>query len=217
MIVRMKRWHRVLVIILLVFALLVGASYLVYSQLDSGRIAPLGLLALAAVISLAIPMIRSNFFPSVRDCEAEYAFHEKRLERAIVDRIEETLGSGARQGLFSTPDQYQPSASDLIQQWLAQEAITANPEVHFALLVSLARLYEKQGDPQASLTAWQEALTIQPQHFIARMHLAGNYEWIGDREGARRHYQHILDHPETLSRAMIRMVSAKIKATATTA
>jgi hypothetical protein len=43
------------------------------------------------------------------------------------------------------------------------------------------------------------------------MHLAGNYEWIGSPEDARRHYRILLEHPETLSGAMKKLVAANLK------
>jgi len=206
-----RRLKKLIVMVIVIFAALVGASYLVYSLLSSGRIHPLGLLVLAAVISIAIPMIRSNFFPSDRDCATEYAFHEQRLEKEIIQQINDTLGPDALNRVFSGPDQYQASAAEYLGQLLEQENVRQNPDLHFALLLSLARFHEKNGDPQSGIPLIKAALAIKPQQFVARMHLAGNYEWIGSTEDARRHYRIVLEHPETLSGAMKKLVATNLK------
>ena len=206
-----RRLKKLIVMALAILAALVGASYLVYSLLASGRMHPVGLLALAAVISIAIPMIRSNFFPSARDCATEYAFHEQRLEKEIIQQISGTFGPDALNRLFSQPDHYRASAGEYVEQLLAKENVRQNPDLHFALLLSLARFHEKSGDPQSSIPLIETALAIKPQHFVARMHLAGNYEWIGSPEDARRHYRILLEYPETLSGAMKKLVASNLK------
>ena len=211
-----NRWKWVLGIAAVLFAALVGASYLVCDLLQSGRMHPLILLILAAVISIAIPMIRTNFFPSNKDCEAEYTFHEQRLEKEITDHISASLGQDAYGRVFSPAGPFRDSADDAIKKMLAKNDFNKNPDLHFTLLVTLARYYEKSGDPQAGIQALETALEIKPQHFIARMHLAGNYEWIGAGEEAGREYRKLLEHPEVLSRAMKKLVAAKHKATMTT-
>ena len=209
-----RRLKKLVIIVLVVFAALVGASYLVYSLLQSGRMPPMALLALAAVISIAIPMIRSNFFPSDRDCATEYAFHEQRLERQILQHISDNLGPDTINQLFSQPDQYHASAGDHLEQLLTQEDVRQNPDLHFALLLSLARFHEKNGTHPSSIVPLTAALEIKPQHFVARMHLAGNYEWVGAAEEARRHYRILLEHPEMLSGAMKKFVAASLNAIA---
>jgi hypothetical protein len=208
---KIRRLKKLALIVIAIFTALVGASYLVYSLLNSGRLHPLALLVLAAVISIAIPMIRSNFFPSERDCATEYAFHEQRLEREIIQHISDTLGADTLNRFFAQPDQYRASAGEHIETLLEQENVRQNPDLHFALLLSLARFHEKNGDPRSSIPLINAALAIRPQQFVARMHLAGNYEWVGDGEDARRHYRILLEHPETLSGAMKKMVAARIK------
>jgi hypothetical protein len=208
---KIRRLKKLALVVIVIFAALVCASYLVYSLLNSGRMHPLALLVLAAVISIAIPMIRSNFFPSKRDCATEYAFHEQRLDREIIQQISDTLGADTLNRLFAQPDQYRASAGDHIETLLAQENVRQNPDLRFALLLSLARWHEKNGDPRSSIPLLNTALEIKPQQFVARMHLAGNYEWIGAVEDARRHYRVLLEHPETLSGAMKKMVAARIK------
>ena len=207
-----KRWKWVAVIVIAVFALLVAGSYAVYSQLNSGRIPPLALLALAAAISITVPMVRANFFPSARDCETEYAFHEQRLEREILTIIEVALGPDVRQRLLAVPDQYRSSADKESQAWLDKEETRANPELYFALLLFQARFYEKTGDPQAAIPLLEKALDLQRGHFIARMHLAGNYEWLGDHEAACHHYRQLIAHGDDLSLAMRKLAAAKMKA-----
>jgi hypothetical protein len=204
------RLKRLVIIALVIFAALVGASYLIYNLLHSGWMHPLALLVLAAVISIAIPMIRSNFFPSDRDCATEYDFHEQRLAKEIVQQISDTLGTDTLNRLFSQPDQYRASAGEHIEALLGQDHIRQNPDLHFSLLLSLARFHEKNGDPRSSIPLINAALAIKPQQFVARMHLAGNYEWIGAAEDARRQYGALLEHPETLSRAMKKLVTARI-------
>jgi len=94
---------------------------------------------------------------------------------------------------------------------LEQDDVHHKPDLHFALLLSLARFHEKDNDPQSSIPLIKAALAIKPQQFVARMHLAGNYELTGVPEEARRHYRILLEHPETLSGAMKKMVGARIK------
>ena len=209
-----RRLKKLVIIVIAIFAALVGASYLVYSLLQSGRMPPMALLVLAAVISIAIPMIRSNFFPSDRDCAAEYAFHEQRLEKEILQHISDSLGPDTLNRLFSQPDQYRASAGDHLEQLLTQENVRQNPDLHFALLLSLARFHEKNGTPPSSIAPLINALEIKPQQFVARMHLAGNYEWVGAAEEARRQYRILLEHPEMLSGAMKKLVAANLKAIA---
>ena len=207
-----KRLKWILVIVLTVFAALVGASAIVYHLLHTGRMHPLVMLIMAAVIAIAVPMIRSNFFPTRKDCESEYGFHEQRLEKELTTRIIEGLGQEAYGQLISPFGQYQASASDNIQTMLTSNQNTHETELRFALLLMLARYHEKSGDPQAGIRVLKTALEIKPHHFIARMHLAGNLEWIGDKTAAEREYRKLLEEPEDLSRAMRKLVAARLKA-----
>lgn len=193
-----------------ILAALAGIAYMVLGSLASGRINPLALLVLAAAVSIAIPMIRTNFFPSERDYAAEYAFHEQRLEKEIVQTIGDALGPETLNRLFGAPGQYHSGAADELRALLNRDQVRRNPDLHFAVLVALARWHEKKGDPEAAIAPWLTALEIRPRGFIARMHLAGNLEWIGDVEDARRHYGTILERPQELSVAMKKMVTAKI-------
>ena len=115
-----RRLKKLVIIVIALFAALVGSSYLVYSLLQSGHMPPMALLVLAAVISIAIPMIRSNFFPSDRDCATEYAFHEQRLEKEMLQHISDSLGPDTLNQLFSQPGQYRASAGDYLEQLLRQ-------------------------------------------------------------------------------------------------
>ena len=205
-------WKKWIVAGLVLLGALGGTSYFVYSLLDTGKLPPLALLAVAAVISIVFPMLRSNLFPSRRDCETEFGFHEQRLESEITHIIEEGLGPEALNRIFAGPGQFREAANHAIEQMLAREEMAQTPDLHFALLVALGRFYAKSGQPESALPTLQAALAIKPQHFIARMHLAGNYEWIGAAEDARQHYEILLKDPRDLSLAMKKLVAAKIKA-----
>lgn len=209
---RAIRWKKWALIGIAVFAALIGASYLVYASLGSGRLSPLALLALAAAVSIALPMIRSNFFPSERDRAAEYAFHEQRLERDVFERIREALGPETSGRLFAGPGRFQDTAGDTLARLLADEAARADPELRFAQLVALALFHEKGGDPRSAIPLIEAALDIRPDAFVVRMHLAGNYEWIGSQDEACKHYRWLRDHPPELSTAMRRLVAAKCRA-----
>lgn len=205
-------WKKWIIAGLALLAALGGVSYFVYSLLDAGKLPPLALLAVAAMISIGLPMLRSNLFPSRRDWETEFAFHEQRLESEITQSIDQGLGPEALNRIFTAPGQFRDAANHAIEQMLAQEEVDQTPGLHFALLVALGRFYSKSGQPESALPALQAALSIKPRHFIARMHLAGNCEWIGAVEEARQHYEFLLQDPRDLSAAMKRLVAAKIKA-----
>ena len=200
-----QRWKKRIVIAVLLAAALIATSYYVYGMLNTGKLTPIALLAVAAVISIGLPMLRSNFFPSRRDCETEYAFHEQRLEKEIMQALNDGIGPAANR-IFSAPGQYREAADDTIGAMLARGDLTRNPDVHFALLMALARYNEKIGDPSSGIPVLQKALELKPQHFVARMHLAGNYEWIGAVEEARQQYCQLLDDRQTLSRGMQKLV-----------
>ena len=67
-------------------------------------------------------------------------------------------------------------------------------------------MMRRSGDPASGIPVLQKALKLKPQHFVARMHLAGNYEWIGAVEEARQQYCQLLDDRQTLSRGMQKLV-----------
>lgn len=205
-------WKKWALIGAAVFAALVLTSYLVYASLGSGRLNPVTLLALAAAISIAIPMIRSNFFPSARDCAAEFTFHEQRLEEEILRSIGDVLGPEALQGLSTAPDGAPSSSAGELEELLAQEKVRHDAELHFALLVALAGRHATSGDPEAAIPLLQTALDIKPRQFVTRMHLAGHLEWVGGRDDACRHYRWLRNHPEGLSKAMKKLVASKLGA-----
>ena len=206
-----QRWKKRIIIGVILVAAIIAASYYVYGLLDTGQFSPIALLVVAAVISIGLPMLRSNFFPSRRDCETEYAFHEQRLGKEITQAISEGIGQEALNQIFAAPGQYRDTAEEAIDRMLAWDDSARHPEVRFALLMALSRYHEKRGDPASGIPALRKALAIKPQHFVARMHLAGNYEWLGRAEEARRQYETLLENPQNLSAAMKKIVAAKIK------
>jgi len=200
------RWKKPIVIVVVLVAVVIAASYSIFGLLDAGKLNPVALLILAAVISIGLPMLRSNFFPSRRDCETEYAFHEQRLEKEITQSITDGIGPNALNRIFSAPGHYRDAANERINHMLESEEALHNPELRFALLMALARYEEKIGDPEAGIPVLRSALKIKPQHFVARMHLAGNYEWIGASDEALRQYQELLDEPQNLTVGMKKLV-----------
>lgn len=208
---KIRRLKKLALIALVIVVAIAGASYLVYDLLNSGRIHPLALLLLAAAISIVIPMIRSNFFPSARDCASEFAFHEQRLAQEMMQHISDALGPETLNRIFSQPGQYRASAGDVIEELLARDDVRKNPDLHCALLLSLARIHQENGDYGSSIPLIETALAIKPQQFVARMHLAGIYEGTGAADEACRHYGILREHPETLSGAMKKLVATRIK------
>ena len=203
-------WKRFVIIGLGVFAALVGASYLVYTALGSGRLNPLAMLALAAAISVLLPMVRANVFPSKRDRAAEFAFHEKRLEKEILDRLQAGLEPDAFGRIFEAPGRYHAAAGETLGRLTAEERVRSDPGLQVALLVTLARFHEKKGDPQSAIPLLETAIALQPHQFVVRMHLAGTYEWIGSLKDACRHYRWLRDHAGDLSKAMRTLVADKL-------
>jgi Flp pilus assembly protein TadD len=114
--------------------------------------------------------------------------------------------------IFSSPGHFQEAAQETIGQMLTREDMIRDHEVQFALLMALARYYEKSGDPESAIPVLRDALEIRPQHFVARMHLAGTYEWADATDEARQQYETLLENPPHLSSAMKKLVAVKIKA-----
>lgn len=202
-------WKKWILAVLVLLAVLAGASTVVYGLLGAGTIPPLALLALAALISIGFPMLRSHFFPSRRDWETEFAFHEQRLASEVAQTIGESLGQEALNQILAAPDQYREAAHQAIEALLAQERAHQSADLRFALWVALGRFYAGAGQPEAALPAYQAAVAVKPQHFMARMHLAGLCEWLGMREDARGHYASLLEAHRDLSPAMKKLVAAK--------
>ena len=184
---------------------------LVYRFLATGSVHPVALLLLAAVISVALPMLRSNLFPSARDCASEYDFHEKRLEEQNRLIIGSALGQDAFNQITMLSDGQMESHENYFRQLLEKEPVHQDSELCFALLLTIARNYEKNGDAQASIQYLTDALESHPYHFIANFRLALNHEWIGDDEKAVGHYRQALLDPEGISRGMRKWTVMQIK------
>jgi tetratricopeptide (TPR) repeat protein len=194
-----------------------AASALVYWLLQSGKLSPVVLLILAALISLSLPMLRSTYFPSVRDCAVEYDFHDKRLAEQLRRQIADALGPET--ALRLAPGEGTPAAAAVAEcrRLLARVPDGDRAELRFALLVVLSQHLEAEGDLESACESLTQALAIHPNHFLANFRLAAIREHQGDEEGARRHYLSALDDPGGLSRAMIKLTNARIAALGVTA
>ncbi len=195
-----------------VLVVTVTTCILVYQMLTSGRVAPLGLLLLAAVISIMLPMARSHFFPSVADCRAELDFHIQRREAFIRQHVADKLGPAAVQRIGVTPDAAGEAPAEYLLHLLEKTAEPADADLRFALLSLLALYFEKRGDPAAAVGRLTEALQSRPQDFVTRFCLARNLEWQGRTSEALAVYRQILDTPAGLSRAMIKLTRHQMEA-----
>jgi len=184
---------------------------LVYRFLDTGSVHPVVLLLLAAVISVALPMLRSNLFPGARDCAAEYDFHEKRLEEQNRLIITGALGQDSFNQISMPAGGLMESHENYFRQLLDKEPVGQDTGLRFALLYTIARNYEKNGDARASIQYLTEALESYPYHFIANFRLALNHEWVGAAEKAVGHYRQALLDPDGISRGMRKWTVAQIK------
>jgi tetratricopeptide (TPR) repeat protein len=205
------RIKKLALIAVAVLAAILAACILVYRMLASGRVDPLALLFLAAVISIGLPMIRANLFPSTRDCETELDFHIQRQDALIRQQIADQLGQetlARLQAAMQTPGtEALPALVDRLKN-------PEDPPLQFALLTTLARYHVQTGDPAAAIGSLTAALKLQPQDFVTRFNLARNYEWQGDREEALAVYRELLTPPAGLSRAMRRLVRRRMDALA---
>jgi tetratricopeptide (TPR) repeat protein len=184
---------------------------LIYRFLATGSVHPAVLLLLAAVISVALPMLRSNLFPGARDCAVEYDFHEKRLEEQNRLTIAAALGQDTFNQISMPSGGLTDSHENYFRQLLKKEQVDQDPGLRFALLLTIARNYEKNGDAQASIQYLTEALESHPYHFLANFRLALNHEWIGSEENAVDHYRQALHDPDGISRGMRKWTVAQIK------
>ncbi|MGD8266625.1 MAG: hypothetical protein PVG19_08565 [Desulfobacterales bacterium] len=198
--------NRILLIVLTAIGAIVAASILVYHMLTSGRLAPLALLLVAAVISIALPMLRSNFFPSAKDCLTEFDFHTRRREVFIRQQITDKLGPAA----FHPIDTDQRAEAYLLTA-LDHAQHHPDEDLRFALLAALAQHHERHGDPDAAIRSLTEASRSRPTDFVTRFQLARNYEWRGDQVRALQAYRQLLAAPGELSRAMRRLTRQRIK------
>jgi len=176
-----------------------------------GEIHPLWLIGAAALIAIALPMLRANFFPSAKDCATEYDFHEKRLHEHIRQQISHKLGAEVTGQLYSETGDPRDSLIDHCRELLLKNPARNDPELRFALLLLMARVHENTGDYQESVHHLKRATDLKPNHFIANFRIAMNYEWIGDDQAALRHYQRALGDSGGLSRAMEKLTVAQIQ------
>ncbi len=189
---------------------IVVACIIVYRLLTVGHVEPLTLLGLAAVISIMLPMIRANFFPSAKDCDAEFAFHTRRLDAFIGQQVVAHLGQRAFQRICAKPAASNEDPGDYLLALLASKDVESNADLRFALLVALSRYHEKAGDAQSAIDSLAGAQELRPQDFVTRFNLARHYEWQGNPAEARRIFRQILDTPAGLSRAMIKLTRRRM-------
>ena len=198
--------NRILLIALTAIGAFVALSILVYRMLTSGHLDPLSLLFVAAVISIALPMLRSNFFPSAKDCQSEFDFHARRREVFIRQQITDKLGPAA----YHPIDTDQGTEAYLLTM-LENAQHRSDEDLRFALLAALAQHYERCGDPDAAIRSLTEAGRSRPTDFVTRFQLARHYEWQGDQRSALQAYRQLLEAPGDLSRAMRRLTRQRIK------
>ena len=185
-------------------------AILTYRLLADGSAHPAVLLVLAALISLALPAVRANLFPSAKDCAAEYDFHEQRLAEQNRGIIADSLGQDTCDQIQTPPANGCDSAEAQIRQLLEQDSVRRDTDLRFALLVTFARHCEKGGDARKSIQYLTEALESQPYHFIANFRLAMNHEWNNSREQALHHYRQALLDPGGISRGMRKLTVSQI-------
>ena len=191
-------------------AAVVLAAILIFHLPAAASSHPLLLLLLAAVISLALPMLRANLFPSARDCDAEYDFHEQRLEEQNRREISGALGEETFNRIGEPSGGPDESAEVHFRQLLEKEPVGRDPALRFALLLTIARYWEKAGDARKSTQYLTEALTINPNHFIANFRLAIINEWMGAVDNAVRYYEQALLDPGGISRGMRKLAMTQI-------
>ncbi len=190
---------RVLVFAAIALVAITAACILVYQMLTSGRVEPMGLLLLAAVIAIMLPMVRTHFFPSIADCRAELDFHVQRQGVFARQQVADKLGPEAVRRIETAPEVSE------IMALMAKAAPMQDTDLNFALGVMLSGLHEQAGDPGAAVASLTEALRYRPHDFVARFRLARNLEWRGDPSGAIEIYRGILAAPAGLSRAMFKL------------
>ena len=182
-----------------------AACIVVYLMLASGRVEPMGLLLLAAVIAILLPMARSHYFPSLADCRSEFEFHVQRqavfARQQVADRLSPEIV--AQVEAASAPGEIMA-----LKERLAQRK---DADLDFALQIILSRLHEQAGDPGAAAASLTDALRCRPLDFVARFRLARNLEWQGDRSGALETYRAILAAPAGLSRAMRKLTRRHVQ------
>ena len=202
---------KILLTVIVIVAGVLVASFLIYRLLATGSTSPVALLVLAALISVALPILRANLFPNARECAVEYDFHEKRLEEQVRRQITEAYGQDALEQIFAPTGQFSDSAAHRLGQMLEKARTRKDAELRFALLVTLSRVFEQTGDHRSSIEQLSQALESHPQDFIANFRLALQYEHIGNSGDALVHYRQALGDPGGISRGMKRVAAAQIK------
>jgi len=199
------------VLVLVVVCGLFAALAVSFWLLGTEGIHPLWLIGIAALISILLPMLRANFFPSTKDCASEYAFHEKRLEEQTRRQISEKLGADEIGRIYSRNGTLNDSTIDRCLELILEDPARNDPELRFALLIDTARIFETRGEPDKSVQQLKKAIAIEPHHFIANFRIAMNYEWMGENASALRHYRQALGDPGGLSRAMEKLTKAQME------
>ncbi len=187
-------------------AAITAACILVYQMLTSGRVEPLGLLLLAAVIAVMLPMLRAHHFPSLADCRSELDFHLQRQAVFARQQVADTLGPEILRQIETA------SEPGEITALMEREAYRKDADLDFALQIILSGLHEQAGDPEAAAARLTDALRGRPQDFLTRFRLARNLEWQGDRSGAVEIYRGILAAPGGSSRAMLKLTRRQMQA-----
>ncbi|KPJ76623.1 MAG: hypothetical protein AMJ54_10925 [Deltaproteobacteria bacterium SG8_13] len=203
-----KKWSLIAVA---VGAGLLAVFLFIYWLLESKSASPVALLVLAALISVALPMLRVNLFPSARECAAEYDFHDKRLDEQVRRQIADACGPDALEQMDASAGRQSDSAVRLLRKMLEGARARKDEQLRFALLVALSQVCEQSGDTRTSIEQLKKALESRPHHFIANFRLALQYERIGKAGAALVHYQQALRDSGGISRGMKRLASAQIK------
>jgi hypothetical protein len=194
-----------------VLAAVTAACIIVYRMLAVGRVEPWALLLLAGGISILLPMLRTHFFPSARDCDAEFDFHLRRQDAYVQQQISDKLGTAVYQKIQSQQDHGPQQLADYILSRLESGEGGADPDLRSALLIALSRQHEKTGNPEAAIKSLRAAHQLRPQDFVTRFNLARNLEWQGNQAQAERIYRAILQNPAGLSRAMIKLTRRQME------
>ena len=190
---------------------LLVASFLVYRLLEGGRASPVALLVLAALISVSLPILRANLFPSARECAVEFDFHEKRLDEQVRRQIAEAFGQDALEQVYTPTGQFADAAEHRLHRMLENRKTRKDALLRFALHLTLARVFEQNGDTRTSIEQLTRALESHPHHFVANFRLALQHEQVGKAGEALIHYRQALQDPGGISRGMKRFAVAQIK------
>ncbi|MDJ0801389.1 MAG: hypothetical protein QNI97_00865 [Desulfobacterales bacterium] len=186
-------------------AAITAACILVYQMLTSGRVEPMGLLLLAAVIAVMLPMVRTRYFPSLADCRAELDFHAQRQAVFVRQLLADRLGPEPAQRIETA------TGAEEITALMARAAQREDADLIFALQIIWSNHHERAGDPKATAASLTEALRYRPHDFVVRFRLARSLEWQADPSGALAIYRGILADTAGLSRAMIKLTRRQME------